>query len=619
MDWKEEYQRRRTTAAEALAAVKRGQRVFVATACAEPRHLMEALLARADELSDVEILHFLTLGEASYTEKRFDRRFRHNAFFVGPNTREAVMSGRADYTPVFTHQVPALFRSRAVALDVALIQVSPPNPHGFVSLGVGVDVVKSAAENATTVIAQVNPYMPVTNGDSFLHLSQIHALVEHPEPLLEFIYPRPDPVVDKAARNASRLVNDGDCVHVGYGHIAYSVLHHLGGKRDLGFHSEVVSDAVIDLVEAGVLTGRRKTLYPGKIVCSFCVGSRRMYDYVDGNPRFMFLPVEQVYNPLIIARNDHLVSLGTAMEVDLSGQVSAASSTRRFYQGLGGRLDFMRGAALSLGGKPVIILASTTRDGRRSRIVHHLDEAPAVVATRGDVHYVVTEFGIAYLHGKSVRERAMALINIAHPRFRPQLLEQAKSGGMVYPDQIMVMPSGQTPYPEEADSTASLKGGLEVTIRPIKPTDEVLLQSFFYSHSDETIYNRYFRPVHAMPHSTAQDMVNLDYDQRMALVATTGPIGREEIVGVGRYSRDDQGDLAEVAYTVREDYHGLGLGTLLQEHLARYALAHRVAGFWALVLDSNRSMIHVFEKLGPVKKSLEEPGVLRLEHRFESK
>ncbi len=616
MGWRETYEKRRMSAAKALKAVGRGQRVFVGSACAEPRALVSALLDRADDLHDVEILHFVTLGEAPYVDRRFDKRFRHNAFFVGPRTREAVNQGRADYTPVFMHEIQDLFAERQVPLDVALIQVSPPDNHGFVSLGIGVDVARAAAENARHVIAQVNQNMPRTMGNTFLPVSAIDAFVEQDEDLMEFPWPRPDPVGRRIAEHAAKLIEDGDCLHVGYGQIPYLVLGRLFDKRELGMHTEVVSDAVMELIEAGVVTGSRKNHLPGRVVCSFCIGSRRMYDYVDLNPSFLFLPSGQVYNPLEIAKNERMVSIGSALEVDLTGQVSSESLGFRLYAGIGGRLDFMRGAAMSRGGKPVIVLPSTTKDGQKSRIVARLSAGAGVVATRGDVHYVVTEYGIAYLHGRSLRERAMALINIAHPRFRDELLAEAKEHAYVYPDQILLH-ADQDLYPEEVEAVETLRDGTPVKVRPIKPTDEVALQEFFYSHSEETVYNRYFRPVRALPHATAQGLVNVDYDHDMAIVATTGPIGREKIVGIGRYVRDREGDLAEVAYTVHDKYQGQGLGTILQNHLTAYAKKKGIKGFWAVSFGSNKAMLNVFGKLGPFSKQVIEPGVWRVEHRFQ--
>lgn len=616
MGWRDIYERRRVRAGKALRAVQRGQRVFVGSACAEPGALVNALLDRADDLHDVEILHFVTLGAATYTDRRFDMRFRHNAFFVGPSTREALNQGRADYTPVFMHEIKDLFASQQVPLDVALIQVSQPDSHGFVSLGIGVDVARAAAESARQVIAQVNSNMPRTMGNTYLHVSAIDAFVEQDEELLEFFWPEPDAVSLRIAENTAKLIDDGDCLHIGYGQIPHLVLSQLFNKRNLGMHTEVVSDAVIDLIEGGVITGSQKTHLPGRVVCSFCIGSRRMYDFVDRNPSFLFLPSEQVYSPLEIAKNDRMVSIGSALEVDLTGQVSSESLGYQLYSGIGGRLDFMRGAAMSKGGKPVIVLPSTTKDGKKTRIVSRLSQGAGVVATRGDVQYVVTEYGIAFLHGRTLRERAMALINIAHPQFRDELLEKAKEHAYVYPDQILLN-AEQNLYPEEVEALDNMRDGTQIKVRPIKPTDEVALQQFFYSHSEETVYNRYFRPVRALPHITAQGLVNVDYENDMAIVATTGPIGKEKIVGLGRYVRDKEGDLAEVAYTIHDQYQGQGLGTILQNHLTKYAKLRGVKGLWAVSFGSNKAMLSVFSKLGPYTKQVIEPGVWRVEHRFE--
>jgi acyl-CoA hydrolase/GNAT superfamily N-acetyltransferase len=614
--WRDIYERRRVRPGKALRAVKRGQRVFVGSACAEPRALVNALLDKADDLHDVEILHFVTLAAATYTDQRFDKRFRHNAFFVGPSTREALNQGRADYTPVFMHEIRDLFASRQVPLDVALIQVSQPDQHGFVSLGIGVDVARAAAENARHVIAQVNSNMPRTMGNTFLHVSAIDAFVEHDEELMEFPWPEPDQIGIRIAENTARLIDDGDCLHIGYGQIPYLVLSQLFNKRNLGMHTEVVSDAFIDLIEGGVVTGSQKTHLPGRVVCSFCIGTRRMYDFVDRNPNFLFLPSEQVYNPLEIAKNERMVSIGSALEVDLTGQVSSESLGYQLYSGIGGRLDFMRGAAMSSGGKPVIVLPSTTKDGKKTRIVLRLSQGAGVVATRGDVHYVVTEYGIAYLHGRTLRERAMALINIAHPQFRDELLEKAKEHAYVYPDQILLN-AEQNLYPLEVEAAESMRDGTPINIRPIKPTDEVTLQEFFYSHSEETVYNRYFRPVRSLPHVTAQGLVNVDYQNDMAILATTGPIGKEKIVGLGRYVKDKDSDLAEVAYTIHDQYQGQGLGTILQDHLVSYAKLRAIKGLWAVSFGSNKAMLSVFGKLGPYTKQVIEPGVWRVEHLFE--
>jgi len=619
VNWKVTYNERKRNLEHALGAVKRGSKVFLGTACAEPHFLVQGLIERASKLHDVQIIHFVTLGNAPYTEKRFDKRFRHNAFFVGPNTREAINQARADYTPVFISEIPGLIRRRITPIDVALVQTSPPDAHGFVSLGISVDIVKAAVESAKVVIAQVNRNMPRTLGDTFIPVHKIHHFVEHDEPLGEFLYPEPDEVGKQIARNVCKLINDGDTIHIGFGHIPYGVLAFLKDKKDLGVHTEVISDSFIDLIQEGIITGERKTLHRGKVVCSFCIGTRRIYDYVRDNPLVAFYPAEYVYSPLTIAQNNNMVSIGSCLEVDLSGQICSESKGFHFYSGVGGRLDFIRGAAMSNGGRSIITLPSTTRDGTESRIRAHLQEGAGVVATRGDVQYVVTEYGIAYLHGKSIRERAMALISIAHPRFRKALLEEAKRLAYIYPDQIFIHTRNHS-YPEEQESREVLSDGTDVTIRPIKPTDEPLLQDFFYSHSDETVYRRYFRPVRSMPHETAQIMVNVDYVERMAFVATLGEIGLERIIGVGRYEveRDSSG-IVEVAYTIHEDFQKLGLGSLLQDRLENYARSKGFKGVAGYLFEDNVPMLKTFSKKGPYSCDILEDGILRVVRYFSAK
>jgi acyl-CoA hydrolase len=616
MHWQAVYEESKRGLEEALRLVRRGAKVFLGTACAEPQYLVQGLIDRANRLHDVQILHFVTLGDAPYTEKRFDNRFRHNAFFVGPNTREAINEARADYTPIFISEIPDLFRRRIVPIDVALIQTTPPDSHGFVSLGISVDIVKAALESAKVVIAQVNRNMPRTLGDTFVPVHKIHYVVEHDDPLVEFRYPEPDGVGKEIGHNVAKLINDGDTVHIGFGHIPYGVLSFLEGKKDLGIHTEVISDAFMALIEGGIVTGERKTLHPGKAVCSFCIGSRRLYDYVRDNPQVAFYPAEYTYNPLVIARNDRMVSIGSCLEVDLSGQVCSESKGYHFYSGIGGRLDFIRGAAMSRGGKSIMALPSTTKDGKQSRIRGHLQEGAGVVATRGDVQYVVTEYGIAYLHGKSVRERAMALISIAHPKFRKALLEEAKRQSYVYPDQVFIHTENHA-YPDEEEARETLADGTEVMIRPIKPTDEPLVQDFFYSHSDETVYLRYFRPVRSLPHSTAQAMVNVDYQDRMAFVATLGEIGLERIIGVGRYEAEkDSPGIVEVAYTVQEGYQGRGLGTILQGHLENFAARKGFQGAVGYLFEDNMAMLKTFSKRGAYTGDILEDGILRVHRAF---
>jgi acyl-CoA hydrolase len=421
MHWLEDYKQKIMPASEALRCVQSGMRVYIHPGCAEPEVLAEALIGRAPFVRDVEIVHLLTLGSANYVTPEMAGHFRHNAMFIGGNVRAAVNDGRADYTPIYLSEIEALFESGQMPIDVALIQVSPPDPHGFCSFGVGVDTTLTAARTARYVIAQVNDQMPRTYGDSFIHISQISACVDVSRPLCEL--PR-EPITElqrRIARNVACLIEDGDTLQLGIGGIPDAVLLELSDRKDLGIHTEMLSDSAIPLIQAGVINGRRKSLHPRKIVLAFVLGSRELFDYVDNNPVFEFHPCQYTNNPFIISQNDRMVAVNSTLQMDITGQVCSDSFGRYLYSGFGGQVDFIRGARHSKGGKPIIAMPSTAKDDTISRIVPTLTPGSGVVASRGSVHYVVTEYGIANLHGKSLRQRAEALIQIAHPKFREEL------------------------------------------------------------------------------------------------------------------------------------------------------------------------------------------------------
>jgi 4-hydroxybutyrate CoA-transferase len=423
MSWDVNYKRKLMNAGDALRCVESGMRVYIHPGCAEPEVLVEALMERAPYVRDVEIIHLMTMGKAPYVAPEMAGHFRHNAMFIGGNCREAVNDGRADYTPVFLSEIEGLIESGQLSVDVALIQVSPPDSHGYCSLGVGVDTTMTAVRCAKYTVAQVNDQMPRTYCDSFLHIDQMDAFVETSRPLCEAPKVEITATHRAIAKHVATLIEDGSTLQTGIGGIPDAVLPYLTDRQDLGVHTELVGDGVIPLIEAGVLTGRRKTLLPRKIVVSFVLGSKRLFDFVNENPIFEFRPNAFTNDPLQIARNEKMIAINSALQVDLTGQVCADSIGTQFYSGIGGQVDFIRGASRSKGGKPIIALPATARGDTVSRIVPMLDPGAGVVTSRGLTRYVVTEYGIAYLHGKTIRERAQALISIAHPKFRDQLFE----------------------------------------------------------------------------------------------------------------------------------------------------------------------------------------------------
>jgi acyl-CoA hydrolase len=423
MSWIDQYRSKLVTADEAVACVESGMRVYIHPGCAEPEALVEALIGRAPFVKDVEVMHLLTMGASPYCAPDMAAHFRHNALFVGGNVREAVNDGRADYTPIFLGEVEALFESGEMPIDVAFIQVSPPDSHGYCSFGVGVECTLTAAKCAHYVVAQVNGNMPRTYGDSFIHVSEIDAIVELSRPLCELKVQPSSELFRGIGTRVASLIEDGAVLQCGIGGIPDAVLPNLMDRKDLGIHTELLSDNIIPLIEAGVVNGQRKNWKPRKVILGFVLGTRKLFEFIDENPIFEFHPSAYTNDPFRIAQNDRMVAINSAIEVDLTGQVCAESIGSHFYSGFGGQLDFIRGAARSKYGKPIIALPSTAKNDTVSRIVPRLTDGAGVLTTRADVHYVVTEYGIAYLHGRTIRQRAEALIQVAHPKFHNELYD----------------------------------------------------------------------------------------------------------------------------------------------------------------------------------------------------
>ena len=610
-DWRTRYKDKVVPAARAVSKIRAGSRVFIGSACGEPQSLVRAMCEVSGGLTDTELIHVLTLGVAPYTDPKYAANFRANAFFIGNSLRDAVNQARADYTPVFLSQVPALFKSQRVPIDTALVMVSPPDEHGFCSLGVSVDITKSAVESAKLVIAQVNRHMPRVGGDSFINVEQIDCLVEQDEPLLEWpVSDTSDETIRKIAGNVARLISDGATLQLGIGRIPDVILQMLTDRHDLGIHTEMFSDGVMKLVKAGNITGKAKTLDQGKIVGSFATGTRELFDFMHNNPQIEMHPSDYTNRLEVISLQQNMVAINSALEIDLTGQVCADSIGERLFSGIGGHADFIRGAALAKNGKPVIALPSTavTPDGRRSRITADLSEGASVTTTRGDVHYIVTEYGIAYLHGKNLRERAMALINIAHPDYRSDLLYAAKRRHLVYRNQIM--PSPARSYPSEYETTMTTHGDERIFVRPIRPDDEPEMKEMFYSFSEKTVYLRYHNTLKSMPHNRLQVFCNVDYDTEIALVATVGQAGHEDVVAVARYMTDPAKETAEMAFVVRDDYQRKGIGTFLFEKLVEIARSQGIRRFHAEVLAENSGMLKIFYRSGLKVETSSGEGVI---------
>lgn len=611
--WRDLCSNKIVAATEAIKTIRPGDRVFIGSACGEPQELVRVMTEFGDGLVDTELIHVLTLGVAPYAQPKFAQNFRPNAFFVGNSLRDAVNEARADYTPIFLSQLPGLFRSQHIAIDVALVMVSPPGDDGNCSLGVSVDITKAAIESAKVVIAQVNRHMPRAQGDCFVNVRQMNYLVEHDEPLLE--WPKvgePDEVTRQIATHLARLVPDRATLQLGIGRIPDAVLSLLTDKNDLGIHTEMFSDGVLKLVRNGNITGRHKSLNPDKIVGSFAAGRHELFEFMDDNPMIEMHPSEYTNHPSVISGQENMIAINAALEVDLTGQVVADSLGQLLYSGIGGHADFIRGAALAKNGKPIIAMPSTadTPEGVKSRIVATLQEGAGVITTRGDTHYIVTEYGVAFLHGKTMRERAMSLLSVAHPDFRAELLHAAKRRRIVYSNQIM--PSFQTPYPAQYEETLTLRSGEVIFVRPIRPDDEPLMREMFYDFSENTKYLRFHAVTKSMPHNKLQVFCTVDYDSEMALIGLYGPPGAEEIVGVARYMTDAKKQSAEVAFTVGDAWQRKGLGTYLFERLLKIARGHGIGTFHAYVLAQNSGMLKVFNSSGLIVETATEADVVHV-------
>ena len=593
------YPEKVVTVDEAIGRLKNGSRIFIGSGCGEPQHLIHRLV-NDQRLQDNMIFQMLAFTLNDYLHQEdFLNRFALKLFFVSNPMRRAAAEGKIDYIPAYLSEIPEFFKTNQIRLDAALIQISPPDRFGYASLGVSVDVTREAVRQAKLVIAQVNPRMPRTFGDSFIHVNDIDMLVPFEEELVEHSpESSPSTVTQRIAHYVSELIDDGSTLQVGYGQLPYAILQYFSHKNDLGVHTHMITDAFIPLFEKGVINNRKKNLLTDRAVATFCMGSKSTYEYLDENPRFFFGTADFVNNPRVVARNDNFISISSALEVDLTGQVCSDSVGRMFFSGTGDQANFVRGAALSDGGLSIIALPSTAKNGSVSRITANLSAGAGLATLRADVNFVVTEYGIAQLKGKSIYQRAVALAQIAHPDFRASLIESAKQNNLIFADQLPP-PAEDLMFIEDYKSRLELRDGRTMFVRPLLPSDEIAYRNFFYSLKEETVYLRFFQHISVFSRKMAQaHWAHLDYRQNISLIGMVRQKGNQEIMAIGTYAGGDNTH-AEVAFVVREDFQGLGIASYLLAQLEKIAVANGYQGFSASVLPQNQGMLRVFKKRYP--------------------
>lgn len=612
--WKQRFGAKLVSAEEAITHLKNGDRIYLGSMCSEPSAIIKAM--GDSRLSDISMLQFLTGKEAAMLAKTAPLKFTLKTFFRPRRIDESDRQSDADYVPLFHSQIPNFFRNRRIPVDVAIVQVSPPDRFGRFSLGVAVDISLAAVESARIVVAQVNPLTPWTLGDTFISGDRINYLVEATEDLTEL---PEEPLGDREraiSRYCGELIEEGAVLQFGFAGISRGLLDFLRDHRNLGLHTEVFSDPIVDLIESGVINNSTKKAFRGKSLATCCIGTRRAYDYVNNNTLVELYPSDICLNPRLIASNDKMIAINVALQVDLRGQIRQGSPTWAAVEGSGGDHDFMRGAGLSKGGRSIVCLRSTSDRSGRSTIVPSFSAKPAVVMmNRGDTNYVVTEYGIAYLSGKSIRDRTMALIEIAHPDHRENLLKEARDMGYVYSDQFYYrMASPELTVRARADVV--FKKGLKTRVRPIKPSDESMIQDLFYNLSESSVYFRYFAPRKSMPHQNLQRYVNVSEDEGLSIVVVSGPRENERIIAESRYMLEPDQQFADVAFMVDEAFHGRGIATFLLKHMIEIAKEKGIKGFKADILDSNSPMIAVFDKLPYVQRRQMGGGEISLKFQF---
>ncbi|MDY0219734.1 MAG: GNAT family N-acetyltransferase [Desulfobacterium sp.] len=595
--WADGYVDKLCSAKDAISKIRAGQRVFISSSCGEPQHLVKELSALSARFTDLEIVRLLALESTPITliaNRSHSQQFNIRSFYLGSAKPRVISKNARFITPINLSQIPKLFKSRRLPIDAALIQVSPPDDFGWMSLGIAVDISKAAAESADIVIAQVNPRMPRVLGQSFIHVNDVDYIVEHEEELLSVQEMPEIETANTIARHISRVIDDGSTLQTSLGATINATLLCLAEKNDLGIHTQYLTDGIMRLVSMGVITNRAKGFNDGKLVASSAAGSTTFYDFLDDNPAIEFHPSDYVNDPRIISRHNSMVSMNTAMAIDLTGQVAADALPYNNFSGVNGMLDFIRGASMSENGKSILMLTSTTDQGKESRIVPFLDNT-AVVVPRGDVQYVATEFGIVNLFGKSIQERAMALISIAHPDFRDQLFEQAKERDFIDVGRKL-KESIRGVYPLKLEEVVKIDN-IPVTFRPAKTVDERRLQEYYYTMNRSDVVSRFFHEKKSFVHDQIGETVQIDYINDLTIVAVVGEVGFGKIIAVGEYLRNPVVNMAEIAFSVSKEWQGKGIAKLVQKKLAEAARLNGIKGLVAYTSPQNRGMIKLFNTL----------------------
>jgi acyl-CoA hydrolase/GNAT superfamily N-acetyltransferase len=616
--WADKYIENKRSAREALSQIRPGQRVFIGSSCGEPQHLVRQLSELSEQFRDIEIIRLMTLETTPLSliaNKTKDHSLNLRSFYLGSAKPKGIARNMRFITPINMSAIPRLFKSRLLPIHVALIQVSPPDDFGWMSLGVSVDITLAATQSADLVIAQINSNMPRVLGRSFIHVNEVDFFVEYDEPLLT-IGENPELAAanDIGRLIARRLIDDGSTIAIGLGTTSESVMLALSDRNDLGIHTMYMTDEIMRLFSKGVITNRRKGFNDGKMVANSAIGSEDLYEFLNDNPAVEFHPSDYVCDPAIIARNNKMVAMSVAMSIDLTGQVAADAIPHTHFSGVTGISDFMRGAVQSPGGKSILMLPSTAMQGKKSRIVPFLNET-AVVAPRGDVHYVVSEYGAVNLFGKSYQERAMALISIAHPDFRDELFYEAKKMGLLGSDRTL-NESLHGVYPIHLEETLEINGQ-QVTVRPVKPVDERRIQEHFYNLDKNDVVSRFFHEKTSFLKEEVEGVSQIDYVKDLTVVAIVGEFGFGRVVGIGEYLIDPATSVAEVAFSISKEFQKKGMGKILLKKLASAAMENDIAGLVAYTSPNNRGMIKLFNQLPYKVSTFYDGDMLTLNCKFD--